>query len=390
VTPRNLAPNPEIQRTHIAVIEPAGRLYGSECCLLDIIDGVCSQKFSWTVFLPSGGGFDELLQQRDVECEFLIPAQLGQMPRLQKISVYAKILNRLWAIRPNLLYVNQTGSLRSAAVYASLLRLPMVCQVQTLEDAHWISQRQSLHKHVYAFVCNSLYIAERTNVHDSKKCVLYQGMPDQRALNAAAVQQSAQQITDPRFHIGILGRIADSKGHYVLLEAARLLREQGLEFTVVVIGEGLTPAHTQKYRTAVEQADLGDCFDFRGFRTDISHQLRDLDILVIPSLAEPLGRVLFDAAEHGVPVVISDSGGLGEVSRRFEIGVRVKAGSPEALAEGLLQVKQHLKQTADEFRVAAPGLFQRLPMQPYIRCVEQILQSASRRNALSVTWLGED
>jgi len=372
----------------IAAIEPAGKLYGSECCLLDIIDGVSSQKFSWTVFLPSGGGFDELLQQRDVECEFLIPAQLGQITRLQRIRVYANILNRLRAIKPQLLYVNQTGSLRSAAVYASLLRLPMVCQVQTLEDALWISQRRSLHKNVYAFVCNSLYIAEKTNVHDSKKCVLYQGMPERRGLNAVALQR-AQHVVNSRLRIGILGRIAESKGHYVLLEAARLLRERGLDFTVVVIGEGLTPAHTQQYRTAVEQAGLGDNFDFRGFRTDIGDQLRDLDVLTIPSLAEPLGRVLFDAAEHGVPVVVSDSGGLGEVSRRFDVGVRVEAGSAEALAEGLLHVKHHYRQTADEFRVAAPLLFQRLPMQAYIHCVERIIESASRRDAIHVDWLGK-
>ena len=107
-------------------------------------------------------------------------------------------------------------------------------------------------------------------------------------------------------------------------------------------------------------------------------------------MAEPLGRVLFDAAEHGVPVVVSDSGGLGEVSRRFNIGVRVKAGSSEALAEGLLHVKQHYKQTADEFRVAAPLLFRRLPMPAYINCIEQIIESASRRNPIQVNWPGTD
>ncbi|MEZ6126155.1 MAG: hypothetical protein R3C49_23750 [Planctomycetaceae bacterium] len=48
----------------IAAIEPSGRLYGSEFCLLDIVTGTSGDRFDWRVLLPSGQGFDELCSRR--------------------------------------------------------------------------------------------------------------------------------------------------------------------------------------------------------------------------------------------------------------------------------------------------------------------------------------
>ena len=94
---------------------------------------------------------------------------------------------------------------------------------------------------------------------------------------------------------------------------------------------------TQK---TIKDSGLSAKFEFRGYRTDVEMELSRLDLLVIPSIAEPLGRVLFDAAEFGVPVVLSDGGGLGEIGKRFDIGVRFESGNPDALAEAIFDVSK--------------------------------------------------
>lgn len=374
---------------HIVAIEPSGRLYGSEYCLLDILDGTASELFRWTVLLPEGNGFDALLRQRAVNCEFTIPSDLGSAGKLRRASVYARMMWRLWRLRPDLLYVNQTGSLRAADVMAKVLGLPIVCQVQTLEDACWLSHRQHLQRCVKAFVCNSEYIAGQTRVAEEKKCVLYQGIPAQRLQRAIknAELPRVMRSGEP-FAIGILGRIAVSKGHYLLLQAAKQLLSSGMDCRFVVIGEGLTPADTQAYHVAVQQAGLADRFDLRGYRTDLQHELTRLDVLAIPSIAEPLGRVLFDAAEFGVPVVVADSGGLGEISERFSIGVRFAAGDASSLAEALLHTDKNYEQVTNKFQTAAVEMFGRLSNDSYIRTIQHMLNTAASGQSTSSAWFG--
>lgn len=388
MNPRNKFPNSQL---HIAVIEPSGRLYGSEYCLLDIVDGCDRDQFRWTVLMPAGNGFDEVLLKRDIDCEFVMLADSGRARRLRRARAYARMMYRLWRLRPDVLYVNQTGSLRAAALFARRLRLPVVCQVQTLEDARWLSDRPHLQQNVQAFICNSQYIADQTRIDDAKKCILYQGMPQARIDRAIVnARKSRTLVSTDSFIIGILGRIAVSKGHYLLLEAAKQLVDQIEGCRFVVIGEGLTQTDTDAYRTAVKQAGLADRFEFRGYRTDIESELAKVDVLAIPSIAEPLGRVLFDAAEFGVPVVVADSGGLGEVSDRFSIGLRFKAEDSGALADALVIADRKYDEVVSVFGVAAVNMFERLPSHSYITAVERILSRAAERQTTAEVWLGDE
>ena len=373
----------------IAAIEPAGRLYGSEFCLLDIVAGLPSSEFDWRVFLPAGNGFDRLLVERQVSCEFLIPRNLNYLSKFRKVFVYARVLNRLRQLRPALLYVNQAGSLRAAAMYAKILGLPIVCQVQTLEDARWLSGQPALHRDVYAFICNSEFIAKQTIVDCDRKCVLYQGVGDhrvERTLQYALERSSRTFDASPTF--GILGRIAVSKGHYLLLDAVRRLGEKLPRSRIHVIGEGLTPADSEAFVQAVADAGMNERFVFRGYRSDLQNEFAAIDVLLIPSIAEPLGRVLLDAAEYNVPVIISDTGGLGELGIRFSIGKRFHSGDSSSLADAMVSLAGNLQHEQSCFSLAAVGMMGRLGMSGYLNCIAHILESASRRQVVAARWLG--
>ena len=200
-----------------------------------------------------------------------------------------------------------------------------------------------------------------------KKCILYQGLPKQRLDNTVVSAQKKQALNPKEdVTIGILGRIAVSKGHYLLLDAAKQLLQQGRAYRFVVIGAGLTQKDTDDFKSAVAAAGMQQHFEFRGYQTDIEGELKNVDLLAIPSIAEPLGRVLFDAAEFGVPVVVADSGGLGEVSRPFEIGRRFTANDSDALANTISESVDAFPAVANQFQTAAVDLFRRLPIAPYI------------------------
>jgi glycosyltransferase involved in cell wall biosynthesis len=358
--------------------------------LLDIVTGLPPERFEWHVFLPRGQGFDKLLQQREIACEYLMPANLADMSGVRKALVYGRVLNRLRRLKPDLLYVNQTGSLRAAALYARILRLPVVCQVQTLEDARWLSGRPELQRQVQAFICNSQFIASATDIDSAKKCCLYQGLPCERMQRVRDIERKPAVMDAQSPVLGILGRIAHSKGHYLLVDAAKRLVAQLPKCRFVVIGEGLTPSDTEHYRQCVATAGLASHFEFRGYRTDLASELGRLDLLLIPSIAEPLGRVLFDAAEHGVPVVLSDAGGLGELARRFKLGVSFQSENADSLAQSVIEALKRYEQVTAEFQAASIRMFERLPMSSYLDAVASILQAATQGECVSRCWLGDE
>ena len=379
----------------VAVLEPAGRLYGSEYSLLDLIDGLPRDDFRWRVYLPPNNGFDRLLEDRRVPIDPVYPRDLASAGRVGRASLYAKILFRLWRHRPDVLYVNQTGSMRSAALYAKRLGLPMVVQVQTLEDARWISEREALHRDVMAFICNSDFIAGQTRVDPQRKCVAYYGIPADRVDAAVThhhtrAQASPKRVESDTIRFALLGRIAESKGHYLLLDALERLRDDAFPLKIKIIGEGLTKQETRRFEASVAKRGFEDVFEFRGYQSDIAAELSDVDLLLIPSIAEPLGRVLYDAAELGVPVIASDAGGLGEVCQRFDIGVQFASQNAEALAAAMKHASKDLVAVTDQFQRQALEMMRRLNSANYFEHMAEMLRRTAERKPTSFEWFGSD
>lgn len=96
----------------ITAIEPSGRLYGSEYCLLDILLGLSERAFSWSVVTPGGGGFAELLRDAGIRCHTTLPHSLQKYSRPRRLLSYLQLLREVYRLRPQLLYVNQAGILR--------------------------------------------------------------------------------------------------------------------------------------------------------------------------------------------------------------------------------------------------------------------------------------
>jgi glycosyltransferase involved in cell wall biosynthesis len=188
-----------------------------------------------------------------------------------------------------------------------------------------------------------------------------------------------------------LGRICELKGHYFVIEAARRLKTQGSsEFRFRFIGEAATPAESSAARRLVRDSGLADWIEFRGYRADIGEELARIDALAIPSVGEAFGRILCEAAEADVPVVLGDSGGLGELSRRFDIGLRFPPRDLNGFLGVLGRVRAEYGRVAAEFRVAAKRLLDALDLHAYSRVMEGVFVQVAARRPVSVVWTGEE
>jgi glycosyltransferase involved in cell wall biosynthesis len=62
------------------------------------------------------------------------------------------------------------------------------------------------------------------------------------------------------------------------------------------------------------------------------------DVAAFPSLYEPFGIVALEAMAARTPVVVSDTGGLGEIVRHGEDGLKTYTGNSHSLAQNILHI----------------------------------------------------
>lgn len=139
-----------------------------------------------------------------------------------------------------------------------------------------------------------------------------------------------------QLRVGYLGQIAELKGVHVLAEAARKIHDARL--TVRIYGNAdRFPVYTSRLRAIID-ADprLQFAGEYRG-AADLTRVLRDLDVIVVPSLwYENSPTVILEAFAHRLPVVASDFGGMAELVRHEQDGLRFALGDAGSLA-GQLQ-----------------------------------------------------
>jgi glycosyltransferase involved in cell wall biosynthesis len=131
--------------------------------------------------------------------------------------------------------------------------------------------------------------------------------------------------------VGFLGRFMPEKGFPVLLDAVRRLAAADLSFHVAAFGSA---DYRREYQRTIERDGLTGSVTLLDFVPDVLPVLRQLDLVVVPSLWEASSLVSMEAMAAGVPVLGSDCPGLREVLRGTPSRT-VPAGDAAALAAGL-------------------------------------------------------
>jgi glycosyltransferase involved in cell wall biosynthesis len=133
-----------------------------------------------------------------------------------------------------------------------------------------------------------------------------------------------------------LGRLVTEKGVSVLLEAARLLRSEGREIQILLIGDGPERPRLEKQIAA---SHLESCVRMTGFLSGAALQceLRDVGTIVIPSvMEETAGLAALEQMARGRPVIASAVGGLKEIVEGA--GLTFPPGDSSALAEAMKRI----------------------------------------------------
>jgi glycosyltransferase involved in cell wall biosynthesis len=117
-----------------------------------------------------------------------------------------------------------------------------------------------------------------------------------------------KQLKDNRssfFRVGFIGRLDTPKGTHVLIDAMHQLIDNKIE--LIIAGDGILEKALKK------QADNLKNISFVGRIESPYVFLSDIDLLVVPSIREPLGNVCLEAGLCKVPVLASNVDGIPEI-----------------------------------------------------------------------------
>jgi glycosyltransferase involved in cell wall biosynthesis len=135
--------------------------------------------------------------------------------------------------------------------------------------------------------------------------------------------------------VGIVSKLWEGKGHTVLIEAFKLLKEKIKDAKLVIVGEGYL--YDELFRL-VGNNGLRESVLFTGFQMDVSEIIATFDVAVLPSFFEGMGRVILEAMAMEKPVVASRVGGIPDLIDQGINGLLVRPGDARELADALEKV----------------------------------------------------
>ncbi len=166
-----------------------------------------------------------------------------------------------------------------------------------------------------------------------------------------AFQADMAKIRKTSLKIGFVGNLLKVKGILDLIEAARILKERGIDVEYVIVGDDARSSKTlrarvlsclginQNIRSEVEERlktyQLGENFHLVGFMSDIAQAYRSMDVLCFPSHYNAPGRPVFEAAFSAIPSIVAVTNPTKDTLIDGETGLAVPPHDPNKLADAI-------------------------------------------------------
>lgn len=174
------------------------------------------------------------------------------------------------------------------------------------------------------------YPASRTiTVRNGIDCRRYQPREPSRDSSASGTH-AVSPVT-----IVCAARLSSAKRIDVLLDALAMLRADSIPWRCRILGAGPLEA---ELRARASQLGLSELVRFVGYVEDVRPHLREADLFVLSSDKEGLPLALLEAMACGLPAIVTEVGGAGEVVVQNETGLLVSRGDSEGLARGIRQL----------------------------------------------------
>jgi glycosyltransferase involved in cell wall biosynthesis len=161
------------------------------------------------------------------------------------------------------------------------------------------------------------------------------GVPERKLLhipNGTEMWTATASEPPGPYTFGTVGRLVPAKDYPTLLRAMAILRDNGHEVELHIVGEGPERGRLEAEITTLR---LTSVVHLAGFQSDIRSWLSRFHTFVLSSLREGQPVALLEAMAIGLPIVATEVGGIPDTVASGTEALLVPPGDPMALAQAM-------------------------------------------------------
>jgi glycosyltransferase involved in cell wall biosynthesis len=314
--------------TRLLAVSALAEVAGGESTLLRTLPILVRRGYAPKLAVPAPGPLQQAARERGISTAVL---PIGPPERFEARALGGVAMAVTHAARADVVWLNGPSTQRLVPALAVTGRRAVLRVNNPLTAAPgWWRRRR------YWDVVRALSVPSRAT---AEECIAA-GAPAElvRVMTPPAWgdrRPEAQPRPAGELRVGFVGTLEPRKGVIDLIRAADSFLSEHPQVTLTLIG-GPRPGdagYADELRQAAAAVRGAERIVFRGQVPNGAEEIAGLDILVIPSHAEPMASVTGEAAAAGVPVVASDVGGLSEGVA--DGGLIVPPRDPRALAEAI-------------------------------------------------------
>ncbi len=318
--------------TVLLVSNRANDMGGGEISLLLLLEGLLEgNQVTPVLAVPSFGEVSDQAAGLGIEIVELPLPRIRFQPWRLPLAI-GKAKRVIEAVAPAVVHANGSRAMLIAGSAARRSGIPAVWHVR-VEGTDPLDR--TLSQKASAIITPSRAVAIR-----------FSGGDPQIVYNPVRIPKAATEGVDPlewvvpagdqSWLILVVGEISQNKGQDRVLEGLVQLKTER-PWRLLIAGEGIRgeSGFVRQLAKMAQDNGIDDRVHFLGFREDISPIMSRADLMVHASHSEGFGRVYVEAMAHGLPIVVTEAGGLAELFELTGYGWQAGSGSPGELSAAI-------------------------------------------------------
>jgi glycosyltransferase involved in cell wall biosynthesis len=297
---------------------------GAEACFALLAANIRRDRYNPVAVVGAEGVLTEKLRAGGVPV--IIPGFAYWGPSAFNISYFVELLRK-----HNVALVHINGwRAHSTRLAAQLLGIPVVCHLRVFPQPDFVPALAE----AQVVLCVSHAVATELRRYPIAGTVVV--VHDGVDLEEFPPRGSREGGGDRR--VLVLANVGPGKGQELALRALPFVAQAVSNVRLLFAGDILDASYYAQLRRLVQELGCEDQVEFLGFQYPVLPLYTQADVLVVPSLREPLSHVVLEAQAVGVPAVAAANGGTPEMIQDGVNGLLFGERTPQALAEAIVRV----------------------------------------------------
>lgn len=146
-----------------------------------------------------------------------------------------------------------------------------------------------------------------------------------------------------------VGRVEPEKGLTYLFKALRDLNKNSdhkYELTIVGSAQRGSEHREIEIKNMANEIGIKELIQWKGYKPygdELKKIYRNKDIFILPSLAEGIPKVIYEAMAFGIPIISTDVGGISDIIKNNENGILIKPRSIDAIVSTIKLISENIE-----------------------------------------------